>query len=135
MFDILVVDDDRQNRIMLRMVLQDAGYTVSECSSGECAVVLLRTHPQPLIVVLDWLMPGFDGEQVLRAMMEDPQCAGRHAYILVTAAGAEVPLLKSLPTELDVRMLRKPFDLAALLSEVGAAGARIGTRIADRLNY
>jgi CheY-like chemotaxis protein len=125
-FDTLIVDDDLHTRMMLRMVLEDDGYAVYECANGECAVALLRTHPQPLIAVLDWLMPGFDGEQVLQTLMQDPPRAYRHAYILVTAGNGNVRPLPSLPPELDVRLVRKPFEVDTLLSEVHAADARLG---------
>ena len=69
MFHILVVDDDKNTRLLLRAVLEKAGYTVSLAEDGVAALqVMDREHID--LVVLDIMMPHMDGyefTQTLRA--------------------------------------------------------------------
>ena len=63
--DILIVDDDASIRAMLAFVFDDAGYTVVEAADGQEALEALQTQP-PALMVLDLMMPGIDGVEVLR---------------------------------------------------------------------
>ncbi|MFL6206184.1 MAG: response regulator transcription factor [Acidimicrobiales bacterium] len=63
--EILIVDDDASIRAMLGFVFDDAGYTVVEAADGAEALEALRGSP-PALMVLDLMMPGIDGVEVLR---------------------------------------------------------------------
>jgi signal transduction histidine kinase/CheY-like chemotaxis protein len=64
---ILVVDDDPEMREILRRTLTKAGWTIGEAANGaECLDALQRAHPA--VVLLDLMMPGMDGFEVLEAM-------------------------------------------------------------------
>ena len=69
MFHILVADDDKNTRLFLRAVLEDAGYTVTTANNGEEALsVLDREHID--LVVLDIMMPKMDGYEFTRTLRE-----------------------------------------------------------------
>ena len=69
MFHILVVDDDKNTRLLFRAVLEDAGYTVSAAENGEEALsVLDREHVD--LVVLDVMMPKLDGYEFTRTLRQ-----------------------------------------------------------------
>ena len=69
MFHILVVDDDKNTRLLFRAVLEDAGYTVSAAANGEEALsVLDREHVD--LVVLDVMMPKLDGYEFTRILRQ-----------------------------------------------------------------
>ena len=69
MFHILVVDDDKNTRLLFRAVLEDAGYTVSAAKNGEEALsVLDREHVD--LVVLDVMMPKLDGYEFTRILRQ-----------------------------------------------------------------
>ena len=69
MFHILVVDDDKNTRLLFRAVLEDAGYTVSAAENGEEALsVLDREHVD--LVVLDVMMPKLDGYEFTRILRQ-----------------------------------------------------------------
>ena len=69
MFHILVVDDDKNTRLLFRAVLEDAGYTVSAAANGEEALsVLDREHVD--LVVLDVMMPKLDGYEFTRTLRQ-----------------------------------------------------------------
>jgi signal transduction histidine kinase/DNA-binding response OmpR family regulator len=67
---VLVVDDDPKTRDMLRRTLQKAGWTVAEAANGSEAIEALE-RAKPALVLLDLLMPGTDGFEVLERLNGD----------------------------------------------------------------
>lgn len=69
MFQILVVDDDKNTRLLLRAVLQAESYTVFTAENGEDALALMdREHID--LVVLDVMMPKMDGYEFTRILRQ-----------------------------------------------------------------
>jgi excisionase family DNA binding protein len=66
---VLVVDDDERLREFMRVNLELEGYTVREASSGEEALDAIEDQA-PALVLLDVVMPGIDGWQMLQRMQE-----------------------------------------------------------------
>jgi signal transduction histidine kinase/CheY-like chemotaxis protein len=64
---VLVVDDDPTTRDMLRRILSKRGWSVTEAADGSDAISALGTM-RPAVVILDLMMPGMDGFEVLDAM-------------------------------------------------------------------
>src|SRR5260370_30893572 len=83
---VLVVDDDDATRVVLRLVLEDAGYIVHEASDGLLAMNVLLTSPYPLVVVLDLMMPRMSGTEILELFANAPAWAQRHALPPLPAA-------------------------------------------------
>jgi len=69
---VLVVDDDESSREISRRILSKRGYSVITADGGADGVELAREQ-QPDIIVLDILMPGMDGWQVLEKLREMPE--------------------------------------------------------------
>ena len=67
---VLVVDDDPKTRDMLRRTLQKAGWTVAEAATGSEAIAALE-RAKPALVLLDLMMPGMDGFEVLERLHGD----------------------------------------------------------------
>jgi len=65
---ILVVEDNEQNRILMRQILGFQGYEVLEAPDGETAMLMLRTH-----VLLDLQMPVMDGFAVIKTLRSIPE--------------------------------------------------------------
>lgn len=123
--DVLVVDDDPSIRKMLRELLADAGYSVYEAPDGIRGLERLRTHPTPLVVLLDWQMPGMDGLAVLHAVASDTLTAHRHAVILLTGRDDTSRQQSAFPPGISVTVLGKPFEAGALLDAVAQAARRL----------
>ena len=69
MFHLLVVDDDKNTRLFLTALLEEAGYTVTAASNGEEALEMMdRAHID--LVVLDIMMPKMDGYEFTRLLRE-----------------------------------------------------------------
>ena len=71
---VVVIDDDRRSIDLLTVYLEAAGLRVVSASDGRRGVELIRAL-QPAIVVLDILLPGLDGWQVLESLKADPATA------------------------------------------------------------
>ena len=123
---VLVVDDDADIRISMRSLLEDiGGYTVIEAPDGLEALKILRASEDPLVVLLDLLMPGLDGMGVLREVAADEILVGKHTYVLVTVSRQEQPLAFSSNFALEVPVVSKPFDMDELLSVVAESERKI----------
>jgi CheY-like chemotaxis protein len=111
---ILVVDDDNDVRAMIKRALQELGYPVAEASNGPLALAFFEEQ-KPLLVILDYMMPGMDGAEVARRITSiDPDVP----IVFSTGHGA-LRALRSAAGE-DVSILEKPFalsELSALIEE------------------
>lgn len=66
---ILVIDDERQVRELLRDILEDAGYDVAEASDGQEALKIQRGEPADLIIT-DLIMPEKEGIETIRELKQ-----------------------------------------------------------------
>jgi two-component system, chemotaxis family, chemotaxis protein CheY len=109
MATILIIDDDKQVRDLLRQVLEEEGYTVITSHNGEDGLTRYRNQPADLIV-LDILMPDKEGlETILDLRREFPQ-----VKIIAMSGGSERAKLNLL--DLAKRLgaqctLHKPFQI------------------------
>jgi two-component system, cell cycle response regulator len=69
---ILVVDDQEDNRVILKAMLKSQGYSVQEADGGQSAMVSIAQH-LPDLVLLDLFMPDLDGFKVCQALQSDPK--------------------------------------------------------------
>lgn len=113
---IMIVDDDIAIGNMEQEVLERAGYAVLRAYSGSEALLLLKER-QPDLILLDLMLPGLTGEEIL------PKLVGIPVIVVSakTGAGDKVGLL--LGGAVDY--LTKPFDTQELL-------ARIAVRLRER---
>jgi DNA-binding response OmpR family regulator len=111
---VLVVDDEPHIRAVLRGYLEADGFAVSEAADGAAAVRRLR-QDAPDLVLLDVMMPGIDGLEVLRQVR-----AFSDVYvILVTARAEEVDKLVGLGVGAD-DYVTKPFSPREVAARVKA---------------
>ena len=116
---VFVVDDDHSIRDTVRLLLEDAGYPVTEACNGIEALAFLREAQASYITLLDLRMPRLDGAGLLGLVAEDPDLARRHAFILMTADMRAIsPLFASHLARLAVLLLSKPFDMDDLFGLV-----------------
>ncbi len=114
---ILVVDDDQGMRLMLRRMLEQAGYEVVEASSGEEGLSRYGLT-RPDVVVLDVMMPGLNGFEVvplLRAKEDMPWTP----VLMLTALNDVADKVRGLEVGAD-DFLSKPCNRAELVARVRA---------------
>jgi CheY-like chemotaxis protein len=127
MAHVLVADDSPTYRQIVRPLLTNAGHDVVEAADGEAALELLNASEQPLVVLLDLVMPKLGGIGVLSAVEASPELAARHAFVLVTAHPQAVPprAVAELLDHLDVPILSKPCPLPTLLQAIELAERKL----------
>ncbi|WP_246167868.1 response regulator [Propionivibrio limicola] len=69
---VLVVDDAPENLSFLGSLLQEAGYRVKVANSGFVGLGLASREPKPALILLDVMMPGMDGYEMLRELRANP---------------------------------------------------------------
>jgi CheY-like chemotaxis protein len=117
---ILVIDDEQINLRIIEDSLEDSGYTLSKSASGECAWQKLASKDVKFsTIVLDRLMPGMDGIEVLKKIKEDPDLRDI-PVILQTALGSNQDILDGLQAG-AFYYLTKPYSKKVLVSIVNLA--------------
>jgi len=115
---VLVVDDEEQNRTLLRDALEARGYLVAEAENGTMALQKTAEHP-PDVVLLDVMMPQMDGFEVCRRLKTDGKTA--HIPILmVTALSDRKERLMGIAVGAN-DFLNKPVDMQDVVLRVGNA--------------
>lgn len=129
---ILVVDDDPAVCDLIRLTLTLEGVEVAVVHDGRSALAHLRSHPVD-VVLLDRLMPGMDGLEVLAAMRADPEIAAV-SVVLVTGVDGTARAVEGLDTGADDYIV-KPFDpdelAARVRSQLRARRTAASTRAGD----
>jgi len=118
---VLIADDDRITRMLVRLLLEREGYEVLEGENGAHAVELAhREHPDLLII--DLMMPELDGYQAIERIRRDVSLATLPVMVLTAEDGPGIEL-RVLEMGADDYMI-KPFEADVLLSRVRAAFRR-----------
>jgi DNA-binding response OmpR family regulator len=120
---VLVVDDEPTIAEVVARYLERAGYGATVASDGPSAIEAAG-RLRPDLVVLDLMLPGLDGLEVMRRLRE--QDRDRIAVILLTAKGEESDRVTGLRLGADDYVV-KPFSPAELVARVDAVLRRIDT--------
>jgi len=118
---VLVVDDEPTIVEIVARYIERAGYETYQAADGPEALRLAELH-RPDLVVLDVMLPGLDGIEVMRRLQERP--GKRVAVILLTARGEENDRLVGLRHGADDYVV-KPFSPAELVARVEAVMRRV----------
>ena len=115
---ILVVDDNASNRDLLTRRLQRQGHTVLEAEDGARALALVEKEALDL-VLLDLMMPGISGYDVLALLKSDPR--SREIPVIMISALSELDsIVRCIEAGAD-DYLAKPFDPILLRARVGSS--------------
>jgi type IV pilus assembly protein PilB len=119
---ILIVDDDRITRMLVKLLLEREGYEVIEGENGTHAVELAhREHPD--LIIIDLMMPEMDGYQAIEKIRRDISLATLPVMVLTAETG---PGIEHRVLELGADdYIVKPFDAPVLIARVRAAFRRM----------
>jgi len=109
---IMVVDDEPDNRAVVKKILSKKGYTLIEAVNGDDCLKQLKKGPKPDLILLDIMMPGTPVKEVV------PKLKGiKIAYFSVVST-SEADKEKLLKEKNIVDFIQKPFDINDLLKRV-----------------
>ncbi|PSH03473.1 MAG: diguanylate cyclase response regulator [Acidobacteria bacterium] len=127
MSNILIADDDPVSCKLLTALLTKWGYAPKVVHDGLSAQRELCKQDAPELAILDWLMPGLDGIQVIKELRATHPVS--YTYVLLlTSKGQKKDILEGLEAGAD-DYLRKPFDAQELHARL-----RVGSRILELQN-
>ena len=107
--NILIIDDDAHINDIVSKALQSEGYSVSSAYSGTEALLLL-SQSKPDLVLLDLMLPGLSGEELLPQIRDIP--------VIVVSAKADVTDKVGLLMGGACDYITKPFDMKELLARI-----------------
>src|SRR5689334_9175945 len=116
---VLVVEDDRTINDALAQRLEAEGYAATQAFDGPSAVDLAR-ETRPDVVLLDVMLPGFDGHEVCRRVQAERPVP----VLMLTARDDEADILVGLGVGAD-DYLTKPFRMRELVARVAALLRRV----------
>jgi diguanylate cyclase (GGDEF)-like protein len=118
---ILIADDDRASRMLLKATLKKLGHEVVDVDDGDKATAALLDPDGPRLAILDWMMPGADGPTVCTAIR---QKATAYVYvILLTARDKQADMVEGLGAGAD-DFLTKPMNVVELTARL-RSGERV----------
>jgi CheY-like chemotaxis protein len=110
---LLIVDDDADMRLSLKLALEMAGYSIELAADGREALAIQKQRPADVLIT-DIFMPESDGFEVIDAVRREFP----HTRIVVVSGGARLAkreyLLDAALMDVDA-VLQKPFDVETLL--------------------
>jgi len=121
-YRILVVDDDADIRLLLRELLERAGFDVEEAEDGRAGLRAFFENP-PSLVILDVSMPDMDGYQMLERLRDLSDVP----VLMLTARSQELEKVRGLSAGAD-DYVPKPFGRQELLARLQALLRRTGGR-------
>lgn len=111
---ILIVEDDPNLRVVIRMVLERVGYEVTEARHGVAALELIDGEA-PDLVIADMRMPVMDGVELMDRIRSKPETA---SLPIVLLSGLQVD---DHAWRLATAVVAKPFEPADLLTSIARA--------------
>lgn len=112
---VLLIEDEPNIAEAIRFLLTRDGLRVSHAAEGAAALTLLRLDP-PDLVILDHMLPGMSGLEILTAVRADPDSRDLPVMML-TARGRDREMAEQAGAD---RFMTKPFSNAEILAEVRA---------------
>lgn len=110
----VLAEDDRHIGVLVEFALEPLGVRVERFADGEAALERLRRAPRPHVAILDLMLPGLSGQEVLAALDGDPALAGM-PVLLLSARQQPGELARA---DGPLAFLAKPFDVDDLVRVV-----------------
>jgi len=114
---ILIIEDEEPLALLLRYNLEAEGYEVETAMRGDEGDLRLKEQP-PDLAVIDWMLPGLSGIELIRRLRTRPE-SQKLPVIMLTARGEEGERVRGLATGADDYIV-KPFSVPELLARIRA---------------
>ncbi len=116
---VLVVDDSRTARGIVKSTFEEQGHTVFEAPDGAAALSMLEVQGSIDLVVLDWVMPVMNGFDCLRAIRKNP-AFNNVKIVMCTTESERSQVLDAVRAGANGYVI-KPIDPEALVAKAGKA--------------
>lgn len=127
---ILVVEDETAIREMVCFVLEQNGFQTIEADDYDSAIAQL-IEPYPALILLDWMIPGGSGIQLIAHIKRD-QLIRNIPIMMLTARGEEEDRVRGLEIGAD-DYLTKPFSPKELIARVNAILRRVSAMVSNNV--
>ena len=121
---VLIAEDDATQRRILQAMVEKWGFEVVLVSDGVAALKMLEEADAPNLALLDWMMPGLDGVEVCKRLVESRPKDAPY-LIFVTGRDEKERIVEGLDAGAN-DYICKPFDRRELLARI-----RVGERVLD----
>ena len=120
---VLHVDDDEDIRVIAKMSMEVVGdLAVHQCSSGMQAINEADAA-KPDLFLLDYMMPGMNGEETLRGLRQIPGL--ENVPVIFMTARVQPDVSEALKRDGAIEVIAKPFDPMELCDQLRQAWARL----------
>jgi two-component system, chemotaxis family, chemotaxis protein CheY len=117
---VLVLDDSKAMRTILKKILESVGAIVEEAENGQEGLKKLELGIQPDIVLVDWNMPGMSGLEFVYAVRANPQY--RQLQLMMVTAETERSQMGKALAEGANEYVMKPFTKEVILEKLKILG-------------
>jgi two-component system, chemotaxis family, chemotaxis protein CheY len=118
----MVVDDSRATRAILRRILEQLDFEVTEAADGQQGLQAWQADPTIELALVDWNMPVMNGLELVRAIRAQ-ETSGRVVIVMVTTEGDTDHILTALDAGADEYAM-KPFTAAVIAEKLELLGVR-----------
>lgn len=120
--NVLIAEDDAPSRLMLQSLLTKWGYTVTSASDGSHAWEILCEPEHPELVIIDWMMPGIEGPEIVQRLRQrEPE---KPYYAIIMTSRSEINSAAHALNAGADDFVGKPFDNDELRARI-AVGYRM----------
>jgi two-component system, chemotaxis family, chemotaxis protein CheY len=116
----LILDDSRAMRMILRRIMQSAGFQVVEAADGQQGLDALAASPLPDVALVDWNMPGVDGLSFVNAVRGNPEYR-QITLMMVTTESEQDQIVRALAAGAHEYLI-KPFTADAVVDKLELLG-------------
>jgi two-component system chemotaxis response regulator CheY len=117
---VLILDDSRAMRMILRRIMDSAGFEVVEGADGQQGLDALSGGPLPDVALVDWNMPGIDGLSFVHAVRDNPDYRPM-TLMMVTTESEHDQVVRALAAGAHEYII-KPFTADAVIDKLDLLG-------------
>lgn len=117
---VLILDDSRAMRMILRRIMDSAGFEVVEGADGQQGLDALSRGPLPDVALVDWNMPGLDGLSFVHAVRGNPDYRPM-TLMMVTTESEHDQVVRALAAGAHEYII-KPFTADAVIDKLDLLG-------------
>ncbi len=114
---IVVIEDEKYIMDMYKEIMEESGFNVRAAQNGESGLAVIEEF-KPDLIMLDLMLPGIDGMEVLRVVRKDPVKYGTPIIVVLTNLSNEVMIKDAFYEKADGYLMKTELTPEQVVSEV-----------------